>query len=107
MASPVVISGERVEVSLAGSCELGEGALWSQRHAAYLTVDIYGPSAFGSEPAVHVHDPYTAGATLKRFPMPSFTGTVVPRQGAGFLVALADGVYAVNEDGELTFLCNP
>lgn len=106
MSHPI-IAGDRVEVALASSHELGEGALWSQRHQAFLHVDIYGPSSHGPEPAVYVHDPYN-GKPLKRYPMPSFTGTVVPRAGGGLVVALADGIAAIDEDtGAVTHLCNP
>jgi len=106
--APVVIEGARVEVSHAISCELGEGALWHEGLQLYLHVDIYGPSKLCKGPAVYLHDPYDAAKPVRCLPMPSFCGTVVPRAKGGLVVALKDGVHAVDlETGATSFLCNP
>ena len=109
MARPRRIEGARVEVAHAVSCELGEGALWHAELGVYLHVDIYGPSKLCAGPAVFLHDPYDAAAPAARcLPMPSFCGTVVPRASGGLVVALKDGVHAVDlRSGATTFLLNP
>jgi hypothetical protein len=103
------IEASRVEVAHAVSCELGEGALWHAELGVYLHVDIYGPSKLCAGPAVFLHDPYDAAAPPARCqPMPSFCGTVVPRASGGLLVALKDGVHALDlGSGALSFLLNP
>ena len=103
------IEAARVEVAHAASCELGEGALWHAELGVYLHVDIYGPSKLCAGPAVFLHNPYDAAAPPARcLPMPSFCGTVVPRASGGLLVALKDGVHAVDlGSGAVSFLLNP
>jgi sugar lactone lactonase YvrE len=103
------IEASRAEVAHAVSCELGEGALWHAELGVYLHVDIYGPSKLCAGPAVFLHDPYDAAAPPARcLPMPSFCGTVVPRASGGLLVALKDGVHALDlRSGALSFLLNP
>ena len=106
--APKVIEGARVEVSHAISCELGEGALWHEQLQAFLHVDIYGPSKLCAGPAVFVHNPYDAAAPVRCLPMPSFCGTVVPRARGGLVVALKDGVHAVDlASGAVSFLLHP
>jgi sugar lactone lactonase YvrE len=58
---------------------------------------------------VYVHDPYTPGSEARVFPMPSFTGTVVPTADAALLlVALKDGIHELNTaNGSLRLLANP
>ena len=94
MSAPVIISGDRVQVSWASSHELGEGALWF--HGKLMHVDIYGPSGSGqSGPAVYVLD--TDAGAARAYPVPSFCGTVVPCAGGdSALVALRDGVYCLD-----------
>lgn len=108
----IIISGDRVEVAHAISCELGEGAIWHEKLQAFLHIDIYGGSALCAGPAVFIHDPYTAGAAVRVLPMPSFVGTVVPSSARGgsaeLLVALRDGFARVDiESGAVTPLANP
>jgi sugar lactone lactonase YvrE len=106
-APPVIISGARVEPVWTPSHELGEGAIWNESLQAYMHVDIYGPSRHCAGPAVYVHNPY-AGNAFKCYPMPSFTGTVVPRAGGGAVVALKDGLATLDLDtGVVTPLANP
>jgi sugar lactone lactonase YvrE len=110
MPTPVVFDGSRVEVAHAVSCELGEGALWHAALNCYLHVDIYGPSKLCAGPAVYLTSPYAGGPPTRCLPMPSFCGTVVPRAGGpgGLLVALKDGVHAVDlASGATTFVTNP
>jgi len=105
---PAVIDGARVEVAHAVSCELGEGALWHEALQCYLHVDIYGPSKLCAGPAVFLQNPYDAAAPVRCLPMPSFCGTVVPRAAGGLLVALKDGVHAVDlASGATSLLLNP
>jgi sugar lactone lactonase YvrE len=105
---PVIFEGGRVEVAHEISAELGEGAIWLAELGAYASVDIYGPSKLCAGPAVFIHNPYDTSSATRCFPMPSFCGTVVPRKSGGFLVALKDGVHAVDKDsGAVTFLTNP
>jgi sugar lactone lactonase YvrE len=107
---PIVYEGSRVEVAHAVSCELGEGALWHAALNCFLHVDIYGPSKLCAGPAVYLTSPYAGGPPTRCLPMPSFCGTVVPRAGGpgGLLVALKDGVHAVDlASGATTFVANP
>ena len=84
---------------------LGEGAIWLADLGVYATVDIYGPSKLNKGPAVFLHNPYDASSVTRCIPMPSYCGTVVPRASGGLLVALKDGIYAVEvATGALTFL---
>ena len=105
---PTIFEGDRVELAHSHSAELGEGAIWVESMGAYLSVDIYGPSKLSPGPAVFVHNPYDKTSVTRCFPMPSFTGTVVPRKSGGLIVALKDGVYALDlETGSTKFLTNP
>ena len=91
--------------SLKIGCRLGEGAIWISDLGVYATVDIYGPSKLCPGPAVFLHNPYDATSTTKCFPVTSYCGTVVPRAKGGLLVALKNGIHALDiETGSLTFL---
>jgi sugar lactone lactonase YvrE len=106
--SPVIFEGARVELAHGISAELGEGAIWLSDLGLYASIDIYGPSKLSKGPAVFLHNPYDAAAKTRCIPMPSFCGTVVPRKRGGLVVALKDGIYAVDmETGTLTLLVNP
>jgi sugar lactone lactonase YvrE len=86
------IEGDRVEVALPASYELGEGSLYAPglaEGAGYLHVDILGRT-------VSVHRPDEPGAgpggAVVTYRMPSSVGTVVPVAGGKqLLVALAKG----------------
>ncbi len=78
---------------------LGEGALWEARRGRLLWVDILGKS-------LHLFDP-DAGVD-RALDVGQFIGTVVPRRSGGLVVALYDGLAALDpETGQLTFLADP
>jgi sugar lactone lactonase YvrE len=105
---PVIFEGARVEVAHEISAELGEGAIWLADLGSYASVDIYGPSKLCPGPAVYLHNPYDSSVKTRCFPMPSFCGTVVPRKKGGLVVALKNGVHAVDlASGAVTFLVDP
>jgi sugar lactone lactonase YvrE len=104
--TPIIISSDRVEVVLPASYELGEGSIWTG--TSYLCVDIYGPSKFCNGPSVTSFNPYN-NSEPHVYPMPSYTGTVVPVEGGKeVLVALYNGIHSLDlTTGTVRFLVNP
>lgn len=68
---------------------LGEGPVWHPTRNALLWVDIMGA-------AVHLFDP--ASGEDRALPTPSHVGTVVPRADGHAVVALVDGLHALDLD---------
>jgi sugar lactone lactonase YvrE len=78
---------------------LGEGALWNPREQRLYWVDIEGR-------LLHVHDPATGED--RSFPTGERVGTVVPREGGGVLVALQNGIHALDtRTGGMKLVVNP
>jgi sugar lactone lactonase YvrE len=74
---------------------LGEGPIWDAASARLWWIDIHGK-------VLHRYDP--ARGQDESWPMPAELGTVVPRRGGGVIVALQDGLYAVDQNGTITAL---
>ena len=78
---------------------VGEGPLWDVAEQALYLVDIVGKS-------VSRYDP--ASGTTRRWEVPTVIGSMALRQGGGALVALKDGIYALDlDDGTVTPLAIP
>ena len=78
------------ELLVDARARIGEGPVWDARSGRVAWVDIEGK-------ALHSTDPDT-GATTSQ-PMPSAIGVAVPRQSGGFVAALEDGFYAIDDEG--------
>lgn len=96
--SLVEFRGDRVEVALASSYELGEGAI-NVGGDNYLHIDILGRTATR-------HNVSTG--FVQRFDLPTTVGTVVPRKSGGAVVALDAGPAQLDFDtGKITQLTPP
>lgn len=79
--------------------QLAEGALWSAREQKLFWVDIEGGRVCRLDPESGKNEVVQVGQQV---------GTVVEREKGGLLVALKDGVYALDfETGVLDKLCDP
>lgn len=86
----------QVELTYESKSILGEGAFWDHKNKRLYWVDIDGMK-------VHIYDPKTN--ENKSFDTPTQVGTVVPKNKAEAVIALADGVYMLNTDtGAITLL---
>ena len=86
------------ELLLDARADLGEGALWEPRRQALLWVDILAGN-------VHLFDPKTGQDRSINVGQP--VGTVVHRKKGGAMVALRDGLGALDlESGKLTMVAN-
>lgn len=72
---------------------LGEGPVWSAAEQALYWVDINAPSLNRFDPAT---------GRNHSMPMPASIGCVALRRDGGFVVALRDGFWLVDDDGSLT-----
>ena len=79
----------QVELTYESKSILGEGAFWDHKNKRLYWVDIDGMK-------VHIYDPKTK--ENKSFDTPTQVGTVVPKNKAEAVIALADGVYILNTD---------
>jgi len=79
----------QVELTYESKSILGEGAFWDHKNKRLYWVDIDGMK-------VHIYDPKTK--ENKSFDTPTQVGTVVPKNKAEAVIALADGVYMLNTD---------
>jgi sugar lactone lactonase YvrE len=87
------------DVAVDCSCTLGESPVWSAAEQALYWVDLRAP-------ALHRLD-VTTGAT-RTWPMPALIGGVVLRERAGPLVALQNGIHALDlATGECTLVVAP
>ena len=76
------------------ACQLGEGPVWDARDQALWFVDIFGQQ-------VHRHSP--GDGTTRSWEMPANVGAVAPCRDRGAVVALADGIHALDlESGATT-----
>ena len=73
----------------APQCLVGEGPVWDVAEQALYYVDIIGKQ-------VHRYDP--ANGISKSWAVPGVIGSLAVREQGGLLVALADGLYALNTD---------
>ena len=77
-------------------CLVGEGPVWDADSGLLFWIDILGRK-------VHNLDPVT-GAT-RTWEVPGVIGSMALREGGGAIVALADGVHALDFDtGECTLM---
>lgn len=75
-------------------CLVGEGPVWDVAEQRLYYCDIAGKAVFRWDPA---------GGALDRWDTPSLVGSLAVRQGGGLILALIDGVYALDTvSGELT-----
>ncbi len=82
---------------VAPRCLVGEGPVWDVAQQALYYVDIIGKK-------VHRHDPATGKSTS--WEVPGVIGSMAVRESGGLLVALADGLYALDTDtGQVDPLC--
>jgi sugar lactone lactonase YvrE len=80
-------------------CELGEGALWDERHARLYWVDIVENKVFVFDPKNRSNLAYDVGESV---------GTVTLTRNDKFLVALRGGFACLDpETGELTRIADP
>lgn len=77
-----------VEVSLRAEAIVGEGPVWSQTEGVLYWVDILGQ-------AVHRFCPLSGRDEV--FDIPGMPGCIVPRAQGGFLAAVGQAIYAVDE----------
>jgi sugar lactone lactonase YvrE len=76
------------------TCRLGEGPVWDARDQALWFVDIFGQ---------HVHRYSPGDGTTRSWDMPANVGAVAPCRDRGAVVALADGIHALDlESGATT-----
>jgi len=87
----VVRNLPEAELFVDARARLGEGPVWDARSERLVWVDIEGM-------ALHSTDPRTGATTTQPVPMP--IGVAVPRQSGGFVAALEDGFYAIDDGGE-------
>jgi sugar lactone lactonase YvrE len=87
----VVRTLPEAELFVDARAQLGEGPVWDPRSGRLIWVDIEGM-------ALHSTDPATGATSTKPMPMP--IGVAVPRQSGGFVAALEDGFYAIDEAGD-------
>lgn len=80
-----------VEVVVAAGAELGEGPVWDERSGRLVWIDILARR-------IHLTDP-RSGAT-DTIEVPLHVGAVAPRRAGGFIAALQDGFWVV-DDGEV------
>jgi len=80
-------------------CTVGEGPLWDVEQQALYFVDLVGRALWR----------YTPGsADMRNWPLPSMVGSVAIRSDGNAVVALQDGLYALDlQDGELSKLVDP
>ena len=77
-------------------CAVGEGPVWDVAEQALYWIDIVGKAAFRFDPAA---------GDVRQWSLPGFVGSMALRQGGGAIVALWDGVYALDFDsGECALL---
>jgi sugar lactone lactonase YvrE len=72
---------------------LGESPIWSAADEALYWVDI-------NQPSLNRFDP--AGGRNTSWPMPASIGCCAMRRAGGFVVALRDGIWAVDRNGRVT-----
>jgi len=82
LAAPEILADVRAR--------LGEGPVWDARSGRLVWIDIEGA-------ALHRTDPQN-GAT-ETFLMPLAISIAVPRTAGGYVAALEDGFWSINEDG--------
>jgi sugar lactone lactonase YvrE len=88
-----------VKLALDVRANLGEGPIWDARRQVLYWVDIHGFN-------LHIYDP--AAKTDRVIHVGQHIGTVVPRRSGGVVVALREGIAALDLDTEqLTFLARP
>lgn len=88
-----------VQLVLDAKAELGEGAIWHPEEKKLYWVDIEGKALHIFDPVSGKDQPFTVGARI---------GTVVPVEGGGALVALQNGIHAMDtRTGKLRLLVNP
>lgn len=83
------------EVLVEADAELGEGPVWDDRRGQVVWVDFVGRH-------IHLSDPAT-GET-RSLATPLEVGAVALRERGGFVAALADGFYILDDDGASTRL---
>ena len=90
--SPAVRELPPPELLLDAKADLAEGPLWDARTGRLIWVDI-------EQGHLHTTDPTSLETTTQQ--MPSAIGVAVLRASGGFVVALEDGFYAVDDGGGL------
>lgn len=88
-----------VQLVVDAKTELGEGSIWDPKEKKLYWVDIEGK-------ALHLFDPVSGKD--QSFSVGARIGTVVPVRGGGALVALQNGIHAIDtRTGKLRLLINP
>jgi sugar lactone lactonase YvrE len=88
-----------VELLFDGQCTLGEGPMWDADTGLFYWVDILQDCFHQLNPATGAHRRYDIGQPV---------GTVVLRQGGGFVLALRDGLAFYDADtGQLDPIIDP
>lgn len=89
----------KAELVVDAKANLGEGPVWDEKEQCLYWVNI-------TEPSIHRYDPAT-GADSKVL-TDQFVGAAVRRESGGFIAAMKDGIYILNEQGKrLKFLGDP
>lgn len=88
----------RVSCAFPGTSFIGDSPVWCERTKRLHWVDIVAP-------AIHTGDPASGSATSML--LPSLVGSIVLREGGGYLAALQAGLAFVTERGEITPITNP
>jgi sugar lactone lactonase YvrE len=71
----------------AHQCTVGEGPVWDEAEQALYFVDLVAAK-------LHRHDPATE--SYRQWPLPSMVGSIALRRSGGAVVALQDGLHALN-----------
>ncbi|MFD2277506.1 SMP-30/gluconolactonase/LRE family protein [Rubritalea spongiae] len=74
----------------------GEGPIWWQGKLIYVDIEQHKVISFDPE-----------SGEEKQFPVGERVGTVVPRETGGYVIAGDNGLYFMNEVGELTAIADP
>ena len=82
----------QVQTVLAAQAHLGECPIWCEREQVLYWVDILAP-------ALNRFDPATGENTV--MPMPAHIGCFAMRETGGFIVALRDGIFLTDQDGQI------
>lgn len=79
------------EVAANSSCKLGEGPAWDSKTNSLFFVDIFGKRVFNFNPTTRLLESFETSLT---------PGAVIPCNNGKLLLAMDDGVYTANANGE-------
>ena len=87
----MTVSLKNVEVAANSRCQLGEGPVWDLEQDRLHFVDIFGKKVYTFKPSAN---------TLDSFPTELSPGAVIPTNESNLLLAMNDGLYLVDFNGE-------